>query len=131
MRYFLAFFMLVAALSQAQTGMGYDDQLRLKYSEKWINHVKTTQPKLYNSYISELKSSFEFVDLKPDQKYQELIPFNFITQQQKAAPVFSEDTFSLYNYQFVRYKDQDVVYKIPNTNRGVLIYSKNKFESML
>jgi len=113
----------------SQNTNNLEEQLKLKYSEEVIEYLKTNDLERYNFYLSELKSSFEFVDLNPNLKYNELIPYDFINKQEKTPPEFSEASFSLYNYKFIRYKGKDIVYRIPNSTQGILIYSKEKFTS--
>ncbi len=129
MRILLISLILFTLSAFSQTSNSLDNQLRLKYSDNMIEYLKANKPDLYNFYLSELKSSFEFVDLKPDLKYNDLTPYDFINKQEKEAPAFSRESFSLYNYKFIRYKDKDIVYKIPGTNQGILIYSKERFTS--
>ena len=129
-------FIIIALLSISLNGFSQDltnldDQLRLRYSDKIIEHIKANNTQLYNFYLSELKSSFEFVDLKPNLKYNELTAYDFINQQAKEAPEFTPESFSLYNYKFIRYKDKNIVYRIPGSSQGILIYSKEKFSSNL
>jgi len=129
---FILFILISISLSGfSQSNSDFEMQLKLKYSDNYISHIKSNNIDLYQFYISELKSSFEFVDLNSNLKYNELIAYDFINKQEKNAPEFTEATFSLYNYKFTRYKDKDVVYRIPGTNQGVLIYSKEKFTSKL
>jgi len=127
MRTLSAFFMLIASLSYAQSNLDFDAQLRLKYSDSFIQQVKQSYPDEYNSLVSELKSSFEFVELNQNLKYPDLEPFDFLLQQVKPAPAFSPQTFSLNHYKFVRYENDDIIYRIPGTQKGVLIYSKNRY----
>ena len=129
MKFIIIILFMIALNGFSQNTNSLDNQLKLKYSEKLIEYIKTNKPELYNFYLSELKSSFEFVELNPDLKYEELVAYDFINKEEKEAPEFSEATFSLYNYKFTRYKNEDIVYRIPNSNQGILIYSKERFTS--
>jgi len=131
MKFLIIAFLSISLSAFSQNTNSIDEQLRLKYSDKVIEHIKANNSQRYKFYLSELKSSFEFVDLNPNLKYNDLTPYDFINKQEKLAPEFSEETFSLYNYKFIRYKDKDIVYRIPGTSQGILIYSKERFTSKL
>lgn len=122
---------LFAVVGFSQGNGDFEQQLKLKFSENYIGQLKEKNPNKYQFYIQELKSSFEFVELNPNLKYDELEPFDFHQNQPKEAPLFSVETFSLYHYKFIRYEDKDIVYKIPGSNQGILIYSKEKFNKKL
>jgi len=127
---FIALFLFtISGFSQSTSSL--EDQLKLRYSSEYIEYVKIQKTELYNFYLSELKSSYEFTKLDSKLKYKDLTPYDFINKQEKPAPEFSEETFSLYNYKFIRYKSKDIIYRIPGTNQGILIYSKDKFTSKL
>ena len=121
----ILFSFAITAFSQTESSL--DEQLKLKYSDQVIEYIKTNDTQRYNFYLSELKSSFEFVELRPDWKYISLTAYDFINKQEKPAPDFTEATFSLYNYKFIRHKSEDLTYRIPGTNEGILIYSKERF----
>ena len=131
MKFIIVILFSIAINGFSQNTNNIEDQLKLKYSDKIIEHVKANDKALYNSYLSEIKSSYEFTKLDSKLKYNDLTPYDFINKQEKPAPEFSEKTFSLYNYKFIRYKDKDIVYRIPGTNQGILIYSKERFTSKL
>ena len=127
---FIALFLFtISGFSQSTSSL--EDQLRLRYSSEYIEYVKTQKTELYNFYLSELKSSYEFIELRSDLKYNDLIGYDFINQQEKNIEFISNEKFSLYNYKFIRYKNKDIAYRIPGTNQGILIYSKEKFTSKL
>jgi hypothetical protein len=123
--------LLAVGISGAYSQSSVEEQLKLRFDENYLTQLQVKNPNLYNSYISELKCSFEFVNLKPDLKYPELLGYNYLTKENVAVTYTTVENFSLYNYKFVRYKDKDIVYKIPGSNQGILIYSKDKFESKL
>ena len=129
MRFIIITLLSITISGFSQNTNDFDSQLKLKYSDKVIEYIKANNSQLYNFYLSELKSSFEFVELDQNLKYNDLTPYDFINKQEKPAPEFSKETFSLYNYKFIRYKSKDIIYRIPRTNQGILIYSKNKFTS--
>ncbi len=131
MRFIIITLLSITISGFSQNTNDFDSQLKLKYSDKVIEYIKANNSQLYNFYLSELKSSFEFVELDQNLKYNDLTPYDFINKQEKPAPEFSKETFSLYNYKFIRYKSKDIIYRIPRTNQGILIYSKNKFTSKL
>ena len=109
----------------SQTTLSIQDQLRLKYSDDIIEFLQTSKPAQYQTYVAELESSFEFVDNA--SSYPELVAYDYINKQEKEAPVFSEATFSLNNYKIDRNPEKDIIFKIPGTNKGILLYSKRRF----
>ena len=111
----------------SQTALSINDQLQLKYSDKVLEYLQENDPNLYQGYIAELESSFEFIDIDNNLSYPELLAYDFINMQEKEAPIFSESSFSLYNYKFDRNPEKDIIYKIPGTVKGILIYSKSRF----
>lgn len=122
---------MVAGIYGAYAQSSAEEQLKLRFDDNYLVQLKEKQPELYNRYLSELKCSFEFVTLENNLKYPELQGFNYRTGENAAIPFDSQENFFLYNYKFIRYKDQDVIYRIPGSNQGILIYSKEKFESKL
>jgi len=127
MRTLSVFFMLIASLSYAQSTMDYESQLRLRFTDNFLQQLQQLQPEKYNAYISELKCSYEFVVLKPDQKYPELEAWDYHLNQPKVAPAYTPQTFSLYHYRFVRYEKDDMVYRIQGTQQGGFHCSKVVF----
>lgn len=108
-----------------------EEQLRLKYSDSYLSQLEELSPNIYRFYGMELLHSYEFVDLEVGHTYPELIPFNYLTKEPKPAPVFNVKTFSLYDYKFNRPQSEDMTFRIPGSDKGVLIYSKEKFLSKL
>lgn len=124
-------FLILVSITCVAQNQDVRDQLELKFSKSYLKQLQVENLDKYNFHIAELKFSFEFVELEPGLDYEELMPYDFINKTTKDYPIFSEEKFSLYNYKFIRYKDNDVIYKIPGSNQGVLIYSKENFNSKI
>ncbi len=112
-----------------------EEQLLLKFDENYITQLKDVNAQLYDFYVTELLNSFEFVILEDNVNYPVLEAYDFHNQVAKEAPyVTNSRTFCLYNYRFERYPNQDVIYRIPNSEKtdfGVKIYSKENFNKKL
>lgn len=112
-------FISMTAFSQSTNS--FEDAITVRLSTSEIQKFKSSLSTEYYFYKYEYYYSFEFIT--PEEKYEELVAFDWQTNTPKAAPHADKGNFNIFNYKFIRDIELDKSYRIPNSNLAIILYS--------